>query len=329
MLSLHEPSLRLLLAGVCLERGIEPIVLKDFSSLLTDCHSVSNLLAVESARVLAIEGLDDLVRCTRQVIQSTSDTTLTSHLQRCLSSMVEALLPRLYSNLLNVDLMGHHAAFFARLISLARRLLTMQPYVSAIVSPSPVLTPLNDALSEAELPVREMLERETPMGLALAYQLVRALQVGASRTKQTRELPPQTQAMLTGVAYGGGHADAALASVSLLLVLIPSLRLGPKPDAASSVGADRGSRASVARLSSNSFVVLPLLTDLLQVLSEVLDSIDAAEEDASFTSPDYTNQRRGDGSTVDAEYKMGVSWPAHAPADTPPKLHTVSGRQTL
>eukprot|EP00927_Polykrikos_kofoidii_P029395 TRINITY_DN25421_c0_g1_i1.p1 TRINITY_DN25421_c0_g1~~TRINITY_DN25421_c0_g1_i1.p1 ORF type:complete len:1210 (-),score=226.36 TRINITY_DN25421_c0_g1_i1:61-3585(-) len=320
----------------------------DVCALLRECIRLSGAQAAVAARSLAVEALDDLACAAARLIHQEAPSpapslggggSSASAIRESLTSLLMGFSQRLFRALNgHLDLLAEHAAFFARVVALLTRLLASPPHGVALLAPSEAISVLGcDGLSPAlkELPqMRDLLQRETPTGLALIRQLVSALRVCAPRLDgrhgygAATALPPPAASLLAGSAFAcGGHAHATLACLSMLLLLVPALRKGPSPPTGCTAlalppsGAAGGAQASTA----NAFETPALLAELLQVLSDLLGCVAAADRAAGYQAvaaeAAHAEASRGAGGSADETGECSgeavAGWPARAPVAKP------------
>eukprot|EP00928_Gymnodinium_smaydae_P100646 TRINITY_DN9921_c0_g1_i1.p1 TRINITY_DN9921_c0_g1~~TRINITY_DN9921_c0_g1_i1.p1 ORF type:complete len:2483 (-),score=370.45 TRINITY_DN9921_c0_g1_i1:55-6945(-) len=296
----------------------------ELEALAQECSKFSRAKAVMASRTLAAEALDDLSRSVARLVKDESSATTTKQLlTRLLLGLVGRLFGVLHSHM---GLVVDHSGYFARIIMLITHLLASPPHGSALLGPTQIVAAFSSvsniaALKEADA-VKALLQRETPMGLALVRQLVSVLQVCVQRLRTDSILPPPASSLLVGAAFasGGvmGYADAVVASLSLLMLLVPGLR---QTSAVRAVP-DTGRRP-------NSFEASSLLAELLDVLSQLLACVDAADlivgyrtckasnEDARAARdaemPTCRLQQTSNDGTTEKMTKPQPGWPARAP----------------
>eukprot|EP00929_Paragymnodinium_shiwhaense_P006638 TRINITY_DN11045_c0_g1_i1.p1 TRINITY_DN11045_c0_g1~~TRINITY_DN11045_c0_g1_i1.p1 ORF type:complete len:3077 (+),score=722.35 TRINITY_DN11045_c0_g1_i1:129-9359(+) len=277
--STHVPSLRLwTLSVACLEAagsGAGAAAAEDLQGLLGASERLSWSQASMAARVLAVEALDDLLGSAVRLASARGASTSSASVQQVIAPLIVGLSKRLFRVMhQHLELLADHAAFFARLLAVLSHLLVAPPHGEALLHGSEatqVVTCLKNAAAAPQpgkevAEVKSMLQRETPMGLALVRQLTSALQVCSGRLRMGSALPPSAAALLAGKAFAGGgcsHAEAVSACLSLLLLLVPALK-ETSDDAASN--------------HTNAFEAPRLLGELLQVLAELFACTEASEE---------------------------------------------------
>lgn len=308
----HVPSLRLLLA--CAGAGSTDLQARDLRAVLGECARLSSSKAAIAARVLTVEALDDLVRSAARLARAERQGTAASKAQEMLAPVLMGLAGRIFHVLHeHLDLLADHAHFFARAIALLAHLLAAPPHGSALLAPSQVVSALgcagNSSGPQASA-AKELLQRETPVGLALARELVSTLRACGQRLRHAAVLPPPAAALLAGAAFAGsnawGHADAAVACLSVLMLLVPALRHAP---ALAGAVAGFGGGAST-EAAANSFEASALLAELLQVLAELLDCLATADKASGNRALEAANTDAR-GAAVDATAGLAGPRDAH------------------
>ncbi|CAK0873250.1 unnamed protein product [Prorocentrum cordatum] len=214
LLPAHQPSVRFALAAVCgSEAQVEDVV--------GNCAALSAQKAIASARALAVEAFDDLVCTAMRQAMDGKDSAWASQAKPLLGSLLKSLVRLLYDLLQHLELLADHSAFFARLLSLVARTLTAQSWASALLGASPQATSTLDqdfGLAAGSSPVqevpfvREMLERQTPMGLALVRRLTAVIRRFLAHATFETDKVQQDQ------------TEVVTSTLPLLLLLVPALQ---------------------------------------------------------------------------------------------------------
>lgn len=311
-------SVRLVVASLAAERGRDPQALQDLGHLLAACESHSAARVGISARRVALEAFDDLVRVVARQVHVSKHADFASRLHDSLVALLPGVVRQLSCFLQHLDMLAEHSPFFARMISFMTHLIGTPPNTAGILHASQVLAPLAppttaSALKLREVPVaKDLLQRETALGLALVRQLTSALQVCSVRQRHRPGIPPRTRDLFAGSSYASGHSEVVLAALKLLLLLVPALRRPPKaaeePAADASCEPDAAGGGAPGRHALETSAVL---VDLLQVLAELLECAARGEEGARPPAPEASPPPQGRGQL--AKYPPGSAVPAPVP----------------
>jgi len=297
---MHHQSLSLIIASIGASRSHDHQTLQELGALLGESGRLSAARIAISARVFALEAFSDMIHIITRQVHKAKDADFATKLHESLAAILPGIIFRLSAILQHLDLLEDNSPLFGRAISLMTHVIAIPSHASVAHTQSPILTPFSGQVGRASqlkgvAEVDALLQRETVVGLSLVRRLTAVLNVCASRLRHAGDLPPRAATLLAGAGLSGGLPDVALATVSLLLLLVPALRYRQSPPEATSPGAPVV-EAGTTELPE----ATPILTDLLQVLADLLGCQARSENASDRRAMESMHQQRTASLHVDA-----------------------------